>query len=75
MKGGIGGTGDGAPDWGVGDGVRAKVEFQDVVGTFAVGLVSGPVFRLTFGAYEGKWDVETGSGPWLLTAVRLILAA
>ena len=54
LKGGIGGTGERAPDWGIGDRVRAEVEFQDVVGTFAVGLVGWPVLGLTFRACEDK---------------------
>ena len=52
VEGGVGGTGERAPDWRVGDGVRAEVEFQDVVGAFAVGLVAGPVLLLTFGAWR-----------------------
>ena len=55
---GIGGTGKRTPDWRIVDLVWTKVKFQDVVGTFTMGFVDGPVLGLAFGTLNTRIRVE-----------------
>ena len=75
LKGGICGTGQCAPDRWVGNGVGTEVEFENVIRSFAVDFVSGPVLGLAFCAWRTSVKYRTTRNLNEPTAVCLVLAA